>query len=149
MAKDFVFVSVTLSHLEWKSGRKRMGPLASQEVEGREERMEEMKVEWRERRSEGTPTSSWSLVTKVTLGEEETREVREIWEEESSCGREEEEKEGLGKAAPIAGKPLELTVHSGGFDRLNLNIRTTKSESETKKIKKAVAYIKDKYQVHA
>ena len=83
-----------------------MGPLASQEVEGREERMEEMKVEWRERRSEGTPTSSWSLVTKVTLGKEETREVREIWEEESNCGREEEEKEGLGKAAPIAGKPL-------------------------------------------
>ena len=106
MAKDFVFVSMTLSHLEWKSGRKRMGPLAIQEVEGREERMEEMKVEWRERRSEGTPTSSWSLVTKVTLGEEETREVREIWEEESNCGREEEEKEGLGKVTPIAGKPL-------------------------------------------
>ena len=45
MAKDFVFVSVTLSHLEWKSGRKRMGPLAIQEVEGREERMEDGNIE--------------------------------------------------------------------------------------------------------
>ena len=68
-----------------------MGPAASQEVEGRVERMEERKGEWRERRREGMLSSMWSLVTRVTRGEEERREGRDSWEEENRYGREGEE----------------------------------------------------------
>ena len=75
-------------HLEGKSGRKKVGPAASQEVEGRVERMEERKGEWRERRREGMLSSMWSLVTRVTRGEEERRDGRDNWEEENRYGRE-------------------------------------------------------------
>ena len=54
-----------------------MGPVASQEIEGRVESMEERKGEWRERRREGMRNSMWSLVTRVTRGEEESREGRD------------------------------------------------------------------------
>ena len=53
-----------------------MGPVASQEVEGREEKMGERRGDM-PRRGRGTPSSMWSLVTRVTRGEEERREVRD------------------------------------------------------------------------
>ena len=81
-------LSLVDCHLEGKSGRKKVGPAASQEVEGRVERMEERKGEWRERRREGMLSSMWSLVTRVTRGEEERREGRDSWEEENRYGSE-------------------------------------------------------------
>ena len=107
-----------------------MGPVASQEVDGREERMEEMKGEWRQSRREGTLISRRSLVTRVTRGEEESREERENLEEESKCGREEEgEEEGVRKVEVMEGNLLSSAILSGGFDRLDVEMGNIESES--------------------
>ena len=103
--------------------------MASQEVEGREERMEEMKGEWRQSRREGTLISSRSLVTRVTRGEEESREGRENWEEENKYGREEGEEEGVREVEVIEGNLLSSAILSGGFDRLDVKMGNIESES--------------------
>ena len=72
----FIISQLSIAHLEGKSGRNKVGPFASQEVEGREEKMGERRDDM-ERRGRGTPSSMWSLVTRVTRGEEERREVRD------------------------------------------------------------------------
>ena len=104
--------------------------MASQEVDGREERMEEMKGEWRQSRREGTLNSRWSLVTRVTRGEEESKDGRENLEEENKYGREEEgEEEGVRKVEVIEGNLLSSAILSGGFDRLDGKMGNIESES--------------------
>ena len=97
-----------------------MGPVACQEVEGREEKMGERRGDM-QRRGRGTPSSMWSLVTRVSRGEEESREVRDNWEEESRYGREEEV---VGKVGGIAGKLFRTTILFGGFCGIDLKTGT-------------------------
>ena len=96
-----------------------VGPVASQEVEGKEEKMGERRGDM-ESRGRGTASSMWSLVTMVTLGQEESREVRDNWEEESRYGREEE---------VLGGKLFMTTIHSGDFYGMDLKTGTKESES--------------------
>ena len=104
--------------------------MASQEVDGREERMDEMKGEWRQSRRLGTLISRWSLVTRVTRGEEKSREGRENLEEENKDGSKEEgEEEGARKVEVIEGNLLSSAILSGGFDRLDVKMGNIESES--------------------
>ena len=102
-----------------------MGPVASQEFEGREDKMGERRGDM-PRRGRGTPSSMWSLVTRVTRGEEESREVRDNWEEERRSGREEEV---FGKVDRIAGNIFRSTILFGGFNGMDLKTGTKESES--------------------